>query len=337
MHFAADAGCRAAPSCRELKTLDAKPFARLSPDAVLAAVEAVGVRTDGRLLALNSFENRVYQVGVEDAKPLVAKFYRAGRWSDAAIEEEHAFALELDEAELPVVAPLQFHGSALLQHGGLRFALYPRCGGRAPELESASNLQWMGRLLARLHGVGSRQRFAARGTIDRTTLIDKPAQAVMASPLLPPAQHARYAHAVETLGELIDARFAAQGTITTLRLHGDCHAGNVLWTDAGPHFVDLDDARMGPAVQDLWMLAPGPQALDALLEGYAEFRDFDYRELALIEPLRLMRQIHYAGWIAQRWDDPAFPRAFPFAAEPRWWEQHVEDLREASQRFGDPA
>jgi Ser/Thr protein kinase RdoA (MazF antagonist) len=315
--------------------LDATPFARLSPDAVLTAVESVGVRTDGRLLGLNSFENRVYQIGVEDATPLVAKFYRAGRWSDAAIEEEHAFAGELAEAELPVVAPLQFHNSTLLHHGGLRFALYPRCGGRAPELESAQNLQWMGRLLARLHGVGSRRRFAARGTIDRTTLIDKPAQAVLASPLLPPAQHERYARAVETIRALIDTLFAAAGVVVTLRLHGDCHAGNVLWTDAGPHLVDLDDARMGPAVQDLWMLASNPRALETLLEGYAEFRDFEHRELGLIEPLRLMRQIHYAGWIAQRWDDPAFPRAFPFAAEPRWWEQHVEDLREAAERFGD--
>ena len=302
---------------------------------MLAAVESVGVRTDGRLLALNSFENRVYQVGVEDASPLIAKFYRAGRWSDAAIAEEHALALELVQAELPVVAPLRVHNSTLLHHEEFRFALYPRCGGRAPELESAQNLQWMGRLLARVHGVGSRRAFVARGAIDRATLIDKPARAVLASPLLPPAQHQRYARATAAIGELVDARFAALGKFTTLRLHGDCHAGNVLWTDAGPHFVDLDDARMGPAVQDLWMLAPNPQALDLLLEGYAEFRDFDHRELALIEPLRLMRQIHYAGWIAQRWVDPAFPRAFPFAAEPRWWEQHVEDLREAAERFDD--
>jgi len=312
----------------------AAPYAQLSPDAVLAAVESVGVRSNGRLLALNSYENRVYQVGIEDGAPLVAKFYRAGRWSDEAIREEHAFAQELAEAELPVVAPLAFGGSTLLQSGNFRFALYPRHGGRAPELESADNLAWMGRLLARLHGVGARARFRSRGAIDRATLIAAPRAAVLASTLPPPTLRERYASAVDTLDALIAARFEQAGAIATLRLHGDCHAGNVLWTDAGPHFVDLDDARTGPAVQDLWMLAPTPRALDALLEGYAEFRDFDRREIALIEPLRLMRQVHYAGWIAQRWDDPAFPRAFPFASEARWWEQHVEDLLQAAQEFG---
>jgi len=296
---------------------------------VLAAVESAGVRTDGRLLALNSFENRVYQVGIEDAAPLVAKFYRGGRWSDAAINEEHAFALELGEAELPVVAPMRFADATLLHFNEFRFALYPRQGGRAPELESAENLAWMGRLLARLHGVGGRARFSARGTLDRATLVAAPSCAVLASPLMPATLRDRYARAVGMLDGLIAARFAEVGDVRHLRLHGDCHAGNVLWTDSGPHFVDLDDARMGPAVQDLWMLATNPRALDLLLEGYAEFRDFDRRELALIEPLRLMRQIHYAGWIAQRWADPAFPRAFPFDGEARWWEQHVNDLYEA--------
>ncbi len=311
----------------------ATPYANLSPEAVLEAAESVGLRTDGRLLALNSFENRVYQIGIEDSAPLVVKFYRNGRWSDAAIREEHAFALELAAAELPVVAPLVFANSTLHKCGDFRFALYPRQGGRAPELESADNQAWMGRLLARLHGIGSRDKFYARGMLDRATLIHAPSQAVLASKLLPPSLRERYAQIIETLDALIASRFAAAGAIAHIRLHGDCHAGNVLWTDAGPHFVDLDDARSGPAVQDLWMLAPNPRALDWLLEGYAEFRDFDRRELALIEPLRSMRQIHYAGWIAQRWADPAFPRAFPFAAEARWWEQHVDDLREAAEQL----
>ena len=313
----------------------AAPYAQLTPDAVLAALESVGVRTDGRLLALNSFENRVYQVGVEDGAPLVAKFYRAARWSDAAIVEEHAFAAELAQDELPVVAPLVFHKCTLLHHAGFRFALYPRHGGRAPELESAQNLEWLGRLLARMHGVGARRAFQARGSIDRATLIGAPSRAVLAAALMPATQRERYARVIEALDASIAARFAEVGSTATLRLHGDCHAGNVLWTDAGPHFVDLDDARMGPAVQDLWMLAATPRARSQLLEGYAEFRDFDMRELRLIEALRLMRQIHYAGWIAQRWDDPAFPRAFPFAAETRWWEQHVNDLAEAAQAFGE--
>ena len=324
------------------------PYARLSPDTVLAAIESVGLHSDGRLLALNSFENRVYQVGIEDGAPLVAKFYRSGRWSDAAIEEEHAFALELAAAELPVVAPLALpvfdarargnpagRTATLLCFEEFRFALYPRQGGRAPELESADNLAWMGRLLARLHGIGARARFGARGAIDRATFIAQPLRTVLASPLLPPSLRERYRRAIEACDARIAARFAAAGAAQTLRLHGDCHGGNVLWTDAGPHFVDLDDARMGPAVQDLWMLAPTPRALDLLLEGYAEFRDFDRRELALVEPLRAMRQIHYAGWIAQRWPDPAFPRAFPFAAEARWWEQHVADLFEAADRLSD--
>ena len=312
----------------------AAPYANLSPDAVIDAVESAGVRTDGRLLALNSFENRVYQVGIEDGSPMVAKFYRAGRWNDAAILEEHAFADELAMAELPVVAPVKVEKSTLLHHAGFRFALYPRQGGRAPELESSDNLAWVGRMLARMHGVGSRGRFHARGAIDRATLIRAPSKIVLASALLPDTARDRYSRVVDRLDALIAQRWI---DAAMLRLHGDCHAGNVLWTDSGPHFVDLDDARMGPAVQDLWMLATNPRAMDALLEGYEEFRDFDRRELALVEPLRLMRQIHYAGWIAQRWDDPAFPLAFPFAGETRWWEQHVNDLQEAASALEESA
>ena len=310
------------------------PYANLSPDAVIDAVESTGLYTDGRLLALNSFENRVYQVGIADGSPIVAKFYRAGRRSDAAIVEEHAFAAELAAMELPVVAPLNVDNSTLQHHGGFRFALYPRQGGRAPELDSSDNLAWVGRLLARIHGVASRGRFQARGVIDRATFISAPSKIVLASALLPSTARERNARVVERIAALVAQRWIET---PTLRLHGDCHAGNVLWTDGGPHFVDLDDARTGPAVQDLWMLATNPRAMDALLEGYAEFRDFDRRELALVEPLRLMRQIHYAGWIAQRWDDPAFPLAFPFAGEARWWEQHVNDLQEAASALEESA
>lgn len=304
------------------------PYEALSPDLVLDACEVAGFATDGRLLALASYENRVYQVGIEDGSPLVAKFYRPARWSDAAIAEEHAFALELAAAELPVVAPIVIDDETLLEHAGFRYALYPRRGGRAPELESVDNLAWMGRLLARLHGIGSRDRFRTRGAIDTDTFIRDAARAVLASGLLPDRLERAYSERTATMAALIDARFATVDP-TRIRLHGDCHGGNVLWTDSGPHFVDLDDARMGPAVQDLWMLAPSERALDALLEGYGEFRDFDFRELALIEPLRLMRQIHWAGWVAARWHDPAFPRAFGYVGEPRWWEQHLNDLAEA--------
>ncbi len=264
----------------------------------------------------------------------MVKFYRPGRWSDAAIAEEHAFALELAEAELPMVAPLRVGGATLLRHAGFRYALYPRRGGRAPELESAEHLAWMGRLLARLHGVGARARFRERGAIDTDTFVREAARAVLASGLLPERLNEVYRARTDAIATQIDARFDAIAP-ARLRLHGDCHAGNVLWTDAGPHFVDLDDARSGPAVQDLWMLAPSARALDALLEGYAEFRDFDARELDLIEPLRVMRQVHWAGWVAARWHDPAFPRAFAHVGEARWWEQHLNDLGEALSRLQD--
>lgn len=304
------------------------PYANLTPDLVLDAVAACGLWPDGRLLALNSYENRVWQVGIEDAAPVIAKFYRPGRWTDEAIEEEHTFAQELADAEIPMVAPLRFDGHSLLHHGGYRYALAPRHGGRAPSLESRDQLEWLGRLIARIHTVGARAPFAHRGRLDRATMIEVPMAAVLASPLLPPSLESAYRAAATRLDQAVAARLEAIGPIHTLRLHGDCHPGNVLWTDAGPHFVDLDDARSGPAVQDLWMLANDEAAMSALLDGYATLRDFDPAELALVPALRAMRQVHHAGWIAQRWHDPAFPLAFPFVEEPRWWEQHVADLHE---------
>lgn len=309
------------------------PYATLSPDLILNAVSDCGLWPDGRLLALNSYENRVWQVGVEEAQPVIAKFYRPGRWSDAAIEEEHAFTHELADAELPVVAPLRFGGRSLLRHGGFRYSLSPRRGGRAPSLESPEQLAWLGRLIARMHTVGASAPFRHRGTLNRASLIDAPAAAALASPLLPDYLRQEYGGAVQRLGDAVDQRFDAVGAVRSLRLHGDCHPGNVLWTDASPHFVDLDDARSGPAVQDLWMLASDEAAITALLEGYEQMRPFDHAELALIPALRAMRQVHHAGWIAQRWHDPAFPQAFPFAAEPRWWEQHVLDLQELADEL----
>ncbi|HET9033844.1 MAG TPA: serine/threonine protein kinase [Dokdonella sp.] len=305
---------------------DETPYAGLSPDLILDAVAAFGFEPDGRMLAMGSYENRVYQIGIEDETPLIAKFYRPGRWSDVAIDEEHDFALDLTDAELPVVAPLIIDGETLLDFEGFRFSLYPRQGGRSPELESAENLEWMGRLLARIHGVGSRGNFEQRGCIDVDTFVREPTQAVLDSELLPSTLHARYRDCSDELADRLDECIKAFGPVRHIRLHGDCHRGNVLWTDAGPHFVDLDDARMGPAVQDLWMLAPSAAALDTLLEGYAEFREFDFAERALIEPLRIMRQVHWAGWVAMRWHDPAFPLAFAQVGEARWWEEHCDDL-----------
>lgn len=309
------------------------PYASLTPDLVLDAVGACGLWPDGRLLALNSYENRVWQVGVDGGAPVIAKFYRPGRWTDAAIIEEHRFARELADDELPVVAPLVVGGRTLLRHEGFRYALSPRHGGRAPELEARDQLQWMGRLIARMHVIGARSSFAHRGRLDRATMVALPVRAVLDSSLLPATLHSHYRAAATRLDGAIAARLVAVGPARPLRLHGDCHPGNVLWTDAGPHFVDLDDARSGPAVQDLWMLANDERALDALLEGYRQFRDFDDGELARIPALRAMRQVHYAGWIAARWHDPAFPAAFPFAAESRWWEQHIADLHELSDEL----
>lgn len=307
--------------------MTAAPFADLSPSFVLDAIAAVGFEPDGRLQALNSYENRVYQVGIEGGDALIAKFYRPGRWSDAAIREEHAFAAELVAAELPVVAPLLRDGESLFECEGQRLALYPRRGGRAPELEGADVAEWLGRLIARLHNVGARRPFQARGTIDVATCVDAAAAKVLDGDLLPSTLAARYESMVDAVAEDLDQRFAANAP-RRLRLHGDCHPGNLLWSDHGPYFVDLDDAAMGPAIQDLWMLMDGgARQRHALLEGYATFRDLDPAELALVEPLRIMRQIHHAGWIAARWDDPAFPRAFPFAADPRWWEEHCDDLQ----------
>ena len=290
------------------------PYAGLDPERVLDAVDATGHVPDGRLLALPSYENRVYQVGLDAGGFVVVKFYRPGRWSDAAIAEEHDFAAELAAAELPVVAPLSCAGHTLL-----------RRGGHAPVLESADTLAWLGRLLARVHEIGARQAFRARGALDVESFLRQPAAAVLASGLLPAPRERVYRAAIARLDAVLGARFDAVAP-RRLRLHGDCHAGNVLWAESGPALVDFDDARMGPAVQDLWMLATDAIAMEQLLEGYEQMRPFDRAELALVPALRALRQVHHAGWIAARWHDPAFPRAFPFAGEARWWDEHLADL-----------
>ena len=263
---------------------------------------------------------------------MVAKFYRPGRWSDAAIKEEHDFSFELQAAELPVVAPLRSEGESLHEYAGFRFAVYPRRGGRAPELQSSEHLAWMGRLLARMHNVGAGAVFQHREVLDRDSLVTRSVQAVEESDLLPEHLYAAYEDVSESLESALEEYDDALAQ-DPIRLHGDCHGGNVLWTDAGPHFVDLDDARSGPAIQDLWMLATDEIAMNELLEGYRQFREIDERQRHLIPALRAMRQVHHAGWIAARWSDPAFPLAFPFAAEPRWWQEHIGDLREALEEL----
>ncbi len=309
------------------------PFERLSPEVVVAAVEAAGERCDGRVLALGSYENRVYQVGREDSEPVVVKFYRPQRWSDAAIREEHAFALELAAAEVPVVAPLVVRGATLLVHEGFRYTLYPRRGGRWPELGTQDDRIWMGRFIGRLHTVGLARRFEHRASLSVATHGAQARDTVIASGFLPDYLLESYRQVTAALLGRLEQSLEPVLAQSQLRIHGDCHRGNILWTEAGPHFVDLDDCMSGPAVQDLWMLLAGSreemraEAAD-LLEGYAQFASFNPAELALIEPLRTLRLIHYAAWLARRWNDPAFPLAFPWFAEPRYWERHVVVLQE---------
>ena len=309
------------------------PYSELSPQMVLDAIEAVGHRCDGRVLALNSYENRVYQIGIEDASPLVAKFYRPARWTDAMIREEHAFACELAAQEIPVVAPLVSDGVSLHVHRGFRYAVFPRRGGRWPELGTSDERLWVGRFLGRIHAVGRAARFHERARLSVEDLGRKARDFVLEGDWMPDYLATKYADVTDELLQEVEARAEGWRGATLGRILGDCHRGNILWTDQGPHFVDLDDCLTGPAIQDLWMLLAGGQeemrtGLRDLLEGYEQFLPFDRGEIALIEPLRALRMIHYSAWLARRWHDPAFPQAFPWFAEPRYWEQHYRALEE---------
>jgi len=313
---------------------DRHPYAALTPDRVLDALDGAGIHGDGRLLALNSYENRVYQVWRDDDAPVVAKFYRPGRWSDGQIREEHAFVAELAAREVPVVAPLPLAGGdTLARDEAFRFAVYPRRGGRSPELDDPSVLEWIGRFIGRIHEVGAASAFVHRPALDVESFGDRSRSLLLDAGWLPPDLAEAYAAISAQAIDGVRSAFDRAGDVSTIRLHGDCHAGNVLWTDDGPHFVDFDDARSGPAVQDLWMLLSGDapameRQLGRVLAGYERFRAFDRRELHLVEALRTLRLIHYAGWIAQRWDDPAFPAAFPWFNTGRYWQDRILELRE---------
>ncbi len=309
------------------------PFAELGPDCVLDALDSVGLRGDGRLLALNSYENRVYQVGIEDGAPLVAKFYRPERWSDAAILEEHAFVAELVEREIPVVPAQAIDGRTLHQYKGFRFAVFARHGGRAPELDDPAVLEWIGRFIGRIHAVGALKGFSERPALTPATFGVEPRDYLLANDFIPPELLAAYTSVVAQALDGVERCYARAGAVATLRLHGDCHAGNVLWTPDGPHFVDFDDSRTGPAIQDLWMLLSGERhdmvrQMGDILAGYEDFCDFDPRELYLVEALRTLRLIHYSAWLARRWDDPAFPVAFPWFNTQRYWQDRILELRE---------
>jgi Ser/Thr protein kinase RdoA (MazF antagonist) len=312
----------------------------LQPDDILASVESLGLSCDGRLLALNSYENRVYQVGIEDGAPVVAKFYRPGRWSDAAILEEHAFAFELAERDVPVVAPLRCNGHSLHRHGQFRFAVCPRVGGRVPELDDLKLLRQIGRLVARLHLCGQGARFEHRPRLAPDLLGAASRDFLLQHGFIPAHVEAAYRSLSRDLLAAVDAAWAQAGA-RVLRLHGDFHPGNVLVRDEQVHIVDLDDSCTGPAMQDLWMFLSGdrreqePQ-LAELLAGYLEFRPFDARELLLVEALRSLRIMHYAAWIARRWQDPAFRIGFPWFGTPRYWDDHVLALREQLGLLQEP-
>ncbi len=325
-----------------MRTTTDHPYATLTPDIVLHALESRGWRCDGTLLALNSFENRVYQVGLEEAPAVVAKFYRPGRWSDAALLEEHAFTRELSAHEIPVVAPLDdAQGQTLHTFQDFRFAVFPRRGGRAPELDRPDVLQWMGRFLGRIHAVGRSRPFHERPTLDVASFGEASRDFLLDHDFIPPDLLAAWQSVVTQALEGVRRCHARAGEVTLIRLHGDCHAGNVLWTDDGPHFVDFDDARMGPAMQDLWMLLAGERhemanQLIRVLSGYEDFCEFDVRELHLLEALRTLRLLHYSAWLARRWADPAFPAAFPWFNTQHYWQERILELREQIALMDEP-
>ena len=317
------------------------PFDKLTPDFIMDAVESQGYRCDCRILTLNSYENRVYQIGIEDSEPLIAKFYRPERWSDAQILEEHDFTLDLAAQELPVVPPLLSKSNETLhQYEGFRFSLSLCKGGHSPELDNLEHLLIIGRLLSRIHLLGASRPFIERPTLDSLSFGHECATFI-AEKFIPPEYRESYQTLTQDLLQQIDGRFSCLGAVQNIRVHGDCHNGNMLWRDGAPHFVDFDDARMAPAIQDLWMLLSGTgdqqrRQLDKVLTGYHQFYDFNFAELQLIEPLRTLRMIHYSAWLARRWDDPAFPRTFPWFNSLQYWGEHILELREQLAALQEP-
>jgi Ser/Thr protein kinase RdoA (MazF antagonist) len=317
-------------------------FSGLSPDCVFDAMHAHGFHCDGRLLALNSYENRVYQLGVDDAPPVVVKFYRPRRWSDAQIIEEHQFVAQLEADEVPVVlAMVDVDGNSLREFSGFRFAVFARQGGRAPELDRAGTLEWLGRFLGRIHAVGARQTYQVRPALNQATYGESSLSYLLQHNFIPRDIILAYESTARSMLTSVAAAYQEAGDVAALRLHGDCHMGNVLWTETGnhlgahggPHFVDFDDSRMGPAMQDLWMLLSGSrqdrqEQLCDILTGYEDFYEFNPAELYLIEALRSLRLLHYSAWLAQRWTDPAFKQAFPWFNTQRYWQDRILEMRE---------
>jgi len=316
------------------------PYANLSPDLVMDAVESLGLLSDQRVFALNSYENRVYQVGIEEAAPLIAKFYRPQRWSRAAILEEHEFTLELQAHDLSVVAPLNFNDQTLHHFEGFDFALFPRQGGYAPEIEQADTLFRIGRNIGRLHQIGSAKPFAHRRHLSLDVWAKDSREFLLEHDFIPQSLREAYATLSQDLIDKMQTRWN-NTEFESIRLHGDCHLGNILWRDDLAHFVDFDDCLMGPAIQDIWLMLSGDRTqqtsqLIEFIEGYEEFYEFDPRQLNLIETLRTLRMMHYAAWLARRWEDPAFPMHFPWFNTERYWAEHVLELREQLAALDEP-
>ena len=313
-------------------------FQTLHPDTIMDALFEQGIRVDSGLTPLNSYENRVYQFQDEDRRRFVVKFYRPQRWSAEQIQEEHQFALDLVADDVPVAAPLQFNNQTLLSHQGFYFAVFPSLGGRQFEADNIDQMEWVARYLGRIHQTGQKSAFTARPTIGIQEYLLEPRQVFETSTLIPSGLKAQFLAATDDLINAVIPRW--DNNVTTLRLHGDCHAGNILWRD-GPLFVDLDDARMGPAIQDLWMLLNGDKAeqrmqLETIIEAYEEFSSFDSDEIALIEPLRAMRFVYYLAWLIRRWDDPAFPRNFPWLTGEDYWRNQISTFIEQVKVLQEP-
>ncbi len=317
------------------------PYEALTPDCIIDAVESQGFLSDARILGLNSYENRVYQVGIEDSSPMIAKFYRPERWRDEQIVEEHNYTLYLAELEIPVVAPWKNQqDETLFTHAGFRFALYPRQGGHAPELDQWDNLTVIGRFLGRVHAASNDTLFATRPDVSIDSYGADSVRFLLENNFLPAELEQAYQSLCTDLLNRIEIRFT-ETAYTPIRLHGDCHPGNILWRDDSPHFVDFDDARNGPAVQDLWMLLSGDRdqqtaQLQKLIAGYRQFCDFNRAELNLVESLRTLRIMQYSAWLARRWDDPAFPLNFPWFNTQRYWSNHILELREQLALLNEP-
>lgn len=318
------------------------PYSTLTPERILDAIENLGYHCDGRLNSLNSYENRVFQIGINDSAPIIAKFYRPSRWSFEQVTEEHDFCAELAIAEWPIVPPL-VHENGVSAHrdGEFTFALFPRVGGHAPELDNLDTIELLGRSLGRLHAIGSVKSFSSRPHLDIKSYGVDSQEFLLGNDFIPPSLIQAYESLTKDIIKIIEQRFS-ECAYTPIRIHADCHPGNILWREDRGVFVDFDDCRMGPAVQDLWMLLSGERQdqtkqLDALLEGYEMFHDFNDSELCLIEPLRTLRMMNYAAWIARRWTDPAFPSTFTWFNTERYWAEHVLQLREQFANLQEPA